>query len=118
VVAELAMGRGYRRVRGDFSAYHDDLELAPRAAGVDRDALLRALRKYFAHRGFDANWDAIKRMPDDMLVVTLGMVCPFEPVEKQALLEAATETERARTLLTLLEMGATGADPGPDRPVS
>jgi uncharacterized protein len=118
VAAELAMGRGYRRVRGDFSAYHDDLDLEPRAVGVDREALLRALRKYFAHRGFDANWDAIKRMSDDMLVITLSMVCPFEPVEKQALLEAATETERARTLLTLLEMGAIGADLGPDRPVS
>jgi Lon protease-like protein len=53
-----------------------------------------------------------------MLVITLCMVCPFEPAEKQALLEAGTETERARTLLTLLEMGAIGADPGPDRPVS
>ena len=112
------MRRGYRRVRGDFSAYHDDLDLAPRAIGVDREALLGALRKYFAHRGFDANWDAIKRLSDDMLVITLSMVCPFEPVEKQALLEAATETERARTLLTLLEMGAIGADLGPDRPVS
>ena len=119
VTAELAMGRGYRRVRGDFSAYHDDLDLAPRAPiGIDREALLRALRKYFAHRGFDANWDAINRMSDDMLVITLCMVCPFEPAEKQALLEAATETERARTLLTLLEMGAIGTDPGPDRPVS
>ncbi len=82
------MRRGYRRVRGDFAPYLADLELAPQPIGVDRDALLAALRGYFAHRGFDANWDAIKRLPDDMLVVTLAMVCPFEPAEKQALLEA------------------------------
>lgn len=116
VAAELAMNRGYRRVRGDFSAYRDDLDAAPRAIGVERDALLLALRKYFTHRGFDANWDAINRMADDTLVVTLCMVCPFEPVEKQALLEAATAAERARTLLTLLEMGAVRSDPAAERP--
>lgn len=118
VSEELAMERGYRRVRGDFSAYVDDLDLSPRAIGITRESLLQALRRYFAKRGFEANWDAIDRMPDDSLVVTLCMVCPFEPVEKQALLEAATVEERAQTLLALLEMGATEADPAPDRPLS
>ena len=73
---------------------------------MPREALLAALRGYFTHRGIDANWDAIKRLPDDMLVVTLAMVCPFEPAEKQALLEAPTDAERAAALLTLLQMGA------------
>jgi len=44
------------------------------------------------------------------LVVTLSMLCPFAPVEKQALLEAPTEAERAETLLALLRMGATDSD--------
>ena len=30
-----------------------------------------------------------------VLVVTLAMACPFEPVEKQALLEAPTDADRA-----------------------
>ena len=67
--------------------------------------LLAALRGYFTHRGIDANWDAIKRLPDDMLVVTLAMVCPFEPAEKQALLEAPTDAERAAALLALAADG-------------
>jgi hypothetical protein len=46
------------------------------------------------------------------------MVCPFEPVEKQALLEAPTEADRAATLLALLQMGAVGDDPPPGRAVS
>ena len=76
---------------------------------------MAALRAYFATRGFDANWDAIDEMPDDALVVTLAMICPFEPAEKQALLEAPTPSERAATLLTLLRMGshpAQGGDQG------
>jgi len=88
--SELDMRRGYRRVRGDFSRFTDDLDLAAPTADLERNKLLAALRGYFARRNVDANWDAIRRMPDDALVVTLAMACPFEPVEKQALLEAPT----------------------------
>ena len=34
------------------------------------------------------------------------MACPFAPSEKQALLEAADIGERAKLLITLVEMGA------------
>ncbi len=106
LAGERAMRRGYRRVEGDYAGFSADLELEPRPIGVEREALLAALRGYFARRGFEANWDAIRRIPDGMLVVTLAMSCPFEPAEKQALLEAGTETERAIALLALLQMGA------------
>ena len=33
------------------------------------------------------------------------MMCPFDPAENQALLEAQTFQERASTLTALLEMG-------------
>lgn len=114
VAAELEMRRGYRVVRGDYEPWLGDLNLAVQPIGVEREPLLAALRSYFAARGIDANWEAIRRMPDESLVVTLAMVCPFEPVEKQALLEAVTDADRANTLLTLLQMGAagTGLPPG------
>lgn len=118
VAAELAMGRGYRRVRGDFSPYLADLDQTPQPMGVERDALLTALRGYFARRKFEANWDAVRRMPDEALVTTLSMICPFEAAEKQALLEAATEADRAATLLALLQMGAVEPDAPAGRPVS
>jgi len=105
IAEELAPRRGYRRVRGEFATFVDDLE-PPDAAGFDREELLAALRGYFGHRGFDANWDAIGQMSDDLLVITLAMVCPFEPAEKQALLEAPSLAERAATLLALLRIDA------------
>ena len=103
---ETDMRRGYRRVRGDFTRFLDDLSLDPQPIGVKRDALIAALRDYFGRRELEANWDAIRRIPDDMLAVTLAMICPFEPAEKQALLEAPTPAERGSTLLALLRMGA------------
>jgi hypothetical protein len=110
VRTELEERHLYRRVRGDFAPFLGDLNLEPQPIGLERDVLLMALRSYFNHRGVDANWDAIKRLTDDGLVTTLAMVCPFEPVEKQALLEAGTIAQQAEMLLTLLRMGAVGPD--------
>jgi len=118
VAVELAMQRGYRRVRGDVSAYLADLHTEPHPITVEREALVGALRGYFARRGFDANWEAIRRIPDDILVITLAMICPFEPAEKQALLEAGTEADRAAALLALLQMGAIAPDDPAIRRVS
>jgi Lon protease-like protein len=108
--AELPMRNGYRRVRGNFSHYTGDLALTRPQVDIGRDQLLTALRGYFVRRNVDANWDAIRGLPDDGLVITLAMACPFEPVEKQALLEAPSDADRAATLLALLQMGAASSD--------
>lgn len=110
VRAELEGRHGYRRVQGDCTPFLGDLDLAPQPIRLARDGLLEALRSFFTRRKVDANWDAIKRLTDDNLVITLSMVCPFEPVEKQALLEAPTIAQQAEMLLTLLRMGAMGPD--------
>ncbi len=112
VKVELEMRRGYRRIRADFTRFRADLDEAAPAPDLDRDGLVDALRAYFAARGFDANWEAIDEMPDEALVSTLAMVCPFDPAEKQALLEAQDTADRAGTLLTLLRMGAHAVEPG------
>ena len=103
LVAECTMQRGHRRVEADFAPFGADLA-DPTGSLADRAELLIALRAYFTRRGFDANWEAIEKMSDQELVVTLCMVCPFDPPEKQALLEAATEADRAATLLALLRI--------------
>ncbi len=109
VADELAMRRGYRRVRGDFGPYRQIWTSHQPATGVSRETLLAALRGYFTHRDIDANWDAIKRLPDDMLVVTLAMVCPFEPAEKQALLEGSDRSRACVCLAGAVADGRPGA---------
>jgi uncharacterized protein len=118
VRAELDVRRGYRLVRGDLSGYMDDLTRDRPPAGIEREPILSALRAYFTRRSVDANWDAIRGLSDDGLVITLAMACPFEAVEKQALLEAPTDADRASTLLALLQMGAASADLPSGRSVS
>ena len=117
IASEIDMRRGYRRVIGDFSRFRADMA-EPEDTSLDREATLAALRGYFAQRGVEPNWDAINRLTDDVLVVTLAMVCPFEPIEKQALLEALDPADRADTLLALLRMGAAETGDPSGRPVS
>jgi hypothetical protein len=107
----LAPG-GYRRVRADYADFFTDL-LEAEPPLLDRPALLGALRPYFQARGIEANWDAVEQTPDALLVTMLAMVCPFDPPEKQALLEAAEGSERAEMLVALLRMGAAANMPNP-----
>lgn len=111
MVEEADMRRGYRRVQGDVTPFrHDFTSPLSGAIGgdqpVSRQRLMTALRSYFDANGIDANWDAIDEISDEVLIVTLCMACPFSPIEKQALLEAETETERATALLAVLEINA------------
>lgn len=115
---EVEMRRGYRRVRARYDRFVADLDEQASRQGFDRPALLDALRSYFVHHGFDANWEAIQQMEDLPLVTSLAMVCPFDPLEKQALLEAPGLADRAQTLRTLLriDMHEPPRDPDDDAP--
>ena len=43
-------------------------------------------------------------MDDARLVTTLAMICPFDPPEQQVLLMARDMSERAETIISLLEI--------------
>ena len=111
VIEELPIRHGYRRVSAEFGVFKSDLSPAGTSMGVKRRELLEALRPFFTMHDIDANWDAIERMPETMLVTTLAMLCPFDDAEKQALLEAPTEADRAADLLALLRMSVHEGDP-------
>jgi len=102
---ELPLLEGYRRVVPEWREFARDLESEDQP-GFDRDRLLRGLRTYFQHHKIEADWDAITSVPGERLVTSIAMVCPFEPNEKQALLEAPDLDERARLLTTIVEMAA------------
>jgi len=65
---------------------------------------MRGLKGYFQQHQISADWDAITSVPGERLVTSIAMVCPFDPSEKQALLEAPDLGERARLLMTIVEM--------------
>jgi Lon protease-like protein len=103
VVEELPITRGYRRVVPNWAPYYDDFREHDDVR-IDRARLLASLRLFFKVHGISADWDAITETPDERLITSLAMICPFEPCEKQALLEADDLCERSRVLTALIEM--------------
>jgi len=109
IVEELPTVRGYRRIVPDFTRWQGDLSSGEPPRGmVDRDRLIRPLRAYFAAHNVSTDWDALAATPDDRLVTTLAMNCPFAPPERQALLECRTFADLAEAITALIEMAANG----------
>jgi len=107
VVEELDTFEPYRRVTVDFVPFLDDLVVADES-DFPRDRLLAALKDYLSRRDLKADWKSVIGAPPETLVNALAMLCPFEPAEKQALLEAPGWAERVDTLVALLEMASAG----------
>jgi len=105
VAEEISVITPYRQVGADYAPFAADL-----ADGTDRnlprERLMAALNEYLARRDLKADWRGVLDAPAETLVNALSMLCPFEPAEKQALLEAPGWHERVDTLLALLEMTA------------
>ena len=114
---EVDLKDGYRRIMPNFLPYKDDLEIYgslrdPGHTRIERDRILKGLERYYGAKHVEANWEAIRQLDDRALVTTLAMSCPFEPTDKQALLESADIATCGHTLAALLEMGAGSAEAG------
>lgn len=107
LAGELASQTPYRQIRADFAPFEADLTAPPvDDIGLDRDGLLDALRAYLEMRGLDIDWDTAETAPPEALINSLSMALPFDPPEKQALLEAASLTDRSAVLTALLTIDA------------
>jgi Lon protease-like protein len=113
VVEERIVDTPFRQVAVDYAPFAGDLVVAS-DSDFPRERLLDALRTYLAKRDLKADWQSVMAAPGETLVNALSMLCPFEPAEKQALLEATSWEERVAVLTALLEM----AGVAPEGPAS
>ena len=105
IAEELEVTTLYRQVAGDFSRWWQDLQ--PASPPIElKGSLLDVLKVYFDRHRIEADWSAIEAAPLSGLVTSLCMICPFEPEEKQALLEAADVGRQSRLLIALMQMEA------------
>jgi hypothetical protein len=106
VKAELTVSKPYRMVQAEYGAFGDDLIPPKPDYQMDRERLESALRRYEQANGFMVDWQQVSAAPAESLVHAIATLCPFDPAEKQALLEARRLDERCATLITLLELNA------------
>lgn len=113
VQSELPVQTPYRQVRAQFGPFEADLTAPPAGeGGLDRENLLEALKAYLETRGLDIDWETAETAPPEALVNSLAMALPFDPPEKQALLEAPDLDGRATVLTALMRIGAAGDGEG------
>lgn len=106
VAEERTVKTPFRQVQPDYARFLGDL-VADSATDFPRERLLGALKAYLSRRDMKADWRSVMEAPPEILVNALAMMCPFQPAEKQALVEAPGWIERIDTLVAILEMSAT-----------
>ena len=98
----------YRRCHVTWGGFEGDLGKVEKDPTFDRKAFLGILKRYFDNQQLSTDWDTMKDADDELLINSLSMLCPFEPEDKQALLEAPNLTTRRETLTTLIEFALRG----------
>lgn len=106
IVEELPVTTPYRQVRADHAPFVADWNEPPPLPEVMRADLEAVLQRYLDAQNLSADWEAVRAADDESLVNTLSAVCPFEPAERQALLEAPDLAQRTRTLVSLMRFAA------------
>ena len=113
IVDEVEPGRTpFRRMKVNWEGFPRDRGPVERDPGLERPGFLDLLHRYFTASRLSSEWDSLKQAEDELLINALSMLCPFNPEEKQALLEAPSLSTRRETLVTLMEFALRGSDQG------
>ena len=99
---ELDTTTQYRQVEVNYENFITDLK-SEDVTNVDRESLLKLIKKYLKNKSLLADWDIIQQTPTEQLINYSGVLVPFTPEEKQLLLEAKTIMGRSRALEALYQ---------------
>ena len=101
MIAEADLETAYRNADVDTDVF-DDEEPPPLSLTLRAEVEREARRLGDAMR-LTVDWQAVRRLDDEMLVNAIAQVAPFDVGAKQALLEAATLDDRADLLVQLMQ---------------
>ena len=101
LIGEADLGTAYRNADVELNA-GDEQEPGPLSLPL-RAEVEREARRLGDAMGLSVDWNAVRRLDDEMLVNAISQVAPFDVGAKQALLEAATLAERADLLVQLMQ---------------
>lgn len=99
---ELDTTTQYRQVITNYDNYKEDL-LPANVENIDRKSLLILIKKYLEQRNLLIDWEIIEQSPTEQLINYSGVLVPFEPEEKQLLLETKSLFDRCKTLESLFQ---------------
>lgn len=123
---EVKVSTPYRQARVNFDAFDEDLNAhdsrhLPDAltdkGGSERAALTVAMKSLAKALGVQVDWKSLSEIPLPQLVDQAAMISPFQPEDKQSLLEAENTEERRRLLIGLMHLYANMSGNDRDQPI-
>ena len=104
VESEFAMAAsGFRRVKPNWKPFVSDFH-ADDSCTLDREHMMAEIVPFLGLHGFEVNEEQLAQCSDEDWVNLLAQIMPSSGPEKQALLELHTVEERARTMMTMINM--------------
>jgi uncharacterized protein len=70
----------------------------------NRGLFIKEIISYFSAVSMSIDMDGFQDSDDEELINSIAMICPFEPAEKQLLLETPTINERFKLLLKIMKI--------------
>ena len=120
---ELKVTTPYRQAKISFDGFEADAdthnakqtsEALSESGRSDRAALTVAMKSLAKAVGVQVEWESLKEIPLPLLINQAAMISPFQPEDKQSLMEAGTSDERRRLLIGLMHLyaGQIGGEAG------
>jgi uncharacterized protein len=109
MVRELDVTTPFRQIEGMLI----DDSADPGLGIADRASVEREARRFASSQGYAVDWESVTRLDDEALINGIAQIAPFDAAAKQALLEAATLSDRADLIVQLMQFF--GRHDGEDR---
>jgi Lon protease-like protein len=100
IVHELNVTTSFRQVEAEL--WEED-EIGDALSLAERASLEIESRRFAEAQGYSVDWSAVSQLDDYSLVNAIAQIAPFDYAAKQALLEARGLSDRADTIVQLMQ---------------
>lgn len=100
VIRELDVTTSFRQIEAEL--WEED-EIGDTLSLAERASLEIESRRFADAQGYSVDWNAVSQLDDYSLVNAIAQIAPFDYAAKQALLEARGLSDRADTIVQLMQ---------------
>ncbi len=100
ILKEKKNSKLYREFEVNYEKFSLDLE--PSFEEINTKSIIKKAEIFFSKSGFLLNWKEFEKLNEVQKINTLAMIAPVTNEEKQKLLEAISQEEKARTLENII----------------
>jgi len=99
-IRELDVSTSFRQIEAEL--WEED-EIGDTLSLAERASLEIESRRFADAQGYNVDWNAVSQLDDYSLVNAIAQIAPFDYAAKQALLEARGLSDRADTIVQLMQ---------------